>query len=91
MADELEDRDDGIVQSKTHTTITRIFGYRLPNGRYLEAPVEVWMAALLDVLDPKIIEAMFPVIEAMKKDMEITTLSDGMALVHKPIFGLRDS
>ncbi len=81
--------DDGIVKSPTHTTITRIIGYGMPNGKIVKAPVEVWLTALITSLDMRFVsESVLPIVEKLNMDLAITELSDGMALVHKPILGV---
>lgn len=69
------------------TTITRIIGIRLSNGKFMEAPVEIWLTALLQALPSSQLEILFPMVEKLNAQVKVTPLDDGMALVHNPIVG----
>jgi hypothetical protein len=78
------------METKQHngSTITRMIGIRLPNGRVMEAPVEVWLTAILQTLEPAQLEILFPVVANINARIQVTHLEDGMALVNKPIVGV---
>ena len=81
--------DDGVVRKKHGTTITRLIGYRLSNGMWMEAPVEIWLTALIQALPEGEVAKLFPIVEHLKQGTKITPLSDGMGLVHSPILGVK--
>jgi hypothetical protein len=81
--------DSGNVRKKGATTITRIIGYRLSNGMWMEAPVEIWLTALIQSLPEDHVAHLFPIVERLKQGTKIVPLSDGMGLVQNPILGVK--
>ena len=72
------------------STITRMVLASLPNGRTCEAPVELWLLALIRCLDPRQLEQMMNIVDKLNARIDVTPLDDGMALVHKPLILLDD-
>ena len=79
------------LQAKDHTTISRMIGFKLANGRYVESPVEVWFTALFQCLEPHQQQMICEQVERLNLRISVTPLRDGMALVHKPFLGLSGS
>lgn len=84
-----ENNNKDPIQSKGKTTISRSVGVALSNGKHIEAPVEVWIYAILKSLPESQIELLFPIVERLNLEIKVTTLTDGMVLVHEPIVGAR--
>ena len=83
----MESSGDGSLtpRQKNHTTLTRLVGISLPNGKYVEAPVEIWISALLKTLNNDHLTAMMSQVEQMNAHITVIPLDDGMGLVKSPI------
>jgi hypothetical protein len=80
--------EHGEVVQREGGSVTRMVGIGLPNGMVIQAPVEVWIAAIIQHMTPENLMSLAPTIQHLNSRLQITPLTDGMAIVNKPIIGL---